>query len=206
MDPRSKDFRVPTLDSFKQPSLVPKRNLQAAVVKVPSVVVLTALCKPKLFIGQNMNLISKTLVLAAVAISAATASAQDRGTKEEAKALADAAYDHAKKIGAAQALKDFSVKGGAWTKKDLYVFVIDYKGTMQAHGANAKLIGTEQTELKDQNGKLFVAEMIQVTQAKGYGWVDYVWPHPISKKLEDKTSYVRKMADFDGFLGVGVYR
>ena len=42
--------------------------------------------------------------------------------------------------------------------------------------------------------------------AKGGGWVDYDWPHPQTKKVEAKTSYVLRFSNIDAFVGVGVYR
>jgi hypothetical protein len=38
------------------------------------------------------------------------------------------------------------------------------------------------------------------------GWVDYQWPHPDTKKIESKSTYVRKLANYDGWVGVGILR
>jgi cytochrome c len=145
-----------------------------------------------------------TLLLAsAVSLSAV---AEERGTKEEAKTMADSAVEHVKKVGPEQAFKDFNTDKAKWTKKDLYVFAFDMKGLCLAHGANEKLVGKNLDELKDQNGKLFVREMATLATGKGVGWVDYEWAHPQTKKVEDKTSYVRKLANYDGYVGVGFFR
>jgi hypothetical protein len=32
------------------------------------------------------------------------------------------------------------------------------------------------------------------------------WPHPQSKKLEDKSTYVRNLVTYDGWVGVGIYK
>lgn len=136
----------------------------------------------------------------------ATAGAQEFGTREEAKAMVDAAVEHVKKVGPDAAFKDFSDKSNkAWQKKDLYVFAYTMEGVNVGHGANDKLIGKNLIELKDPNGKALIKEL-RDTAAKGGGWVDYEWPHPQTKKVESKTSYVRKLLNFDGFVGVGVYR
>ena len=73
------------------------------------------------------------------------------------------------------------------------------------HGANDKLVGKNLIELKDPNGKPLIQELRDVAR-KGGGWVDYDWPHPQTKKIESKASYVRKLQNYDGFVGVGVYR
>ena len=80
--------------------------------------------------------------------------AQERGTREEAKAMVDAGIEHVKKVGPDQAFKDFSDKSNKdWQKKDLYIFAYTMEGVNVAHGANAKLIGKNLIELKDPNGK-----------------------------------------------------
>jgi cytochrome c len=133
-----------------------------------------------------------------------TAAAEDRGTKEEAKAMVDAAFDHMKKVGADKALKDFTTDK-AWAKKDLYVFVMDSKGFFTAHGANEKLVGRDMSNMKDPNGKAIFPAMMEQA-AKGSGWVDYDWAHPQTKKVEGKSSYVRKTPSGDSVVGVGIYR
>lgn len=133
--------------------------------------------------------------------------AQDRGSREEAKAMVEAAIGHIGKAGADQAFKDFADKGNAaWHKKDLYVFVIRKDGTMLSHGANEKLVGKNQTPLKDPNGKAFVQEMLEVTKKAEGGWVEYDWASPTTRKIEGKASFVKPAASIDAFVGVGVYR
>ena len=145
-----------------------------------------------------------TLVLAGFVSFGAMA--QDHGTKDEAKAMANAALAHIKKVGNDQAFKDFTSDKANWTKKDLYVFTMDMKGVVLAHGANEKLVGKNLIELKDQNGKAFAREFVEVGTSKGEGWVDYDWAHPVSKKVEGKTSFVKRIPGFDGFVAVGAYR
>ena len=132
--------------------------------------------------------------------------AQEFGTRDEAKAMVDAAVEHVKKVGPDQAFKDFTNKENkAWQKKDLYVFAYNSEGVNVAHGTNDKLVGKNLIELKDPNGKPLIQEL-RDTAKKGGGWVEYDWPHPQSKKIESKVSYTRMMTNFDGFVGVGVYR
>ena len=38
----------------------------------------------------------------------------------------------------------------------------------------------------------------------GEGWVDYKWPNPTTKKVEGKSSYVKKVGDL--IIGVGIYK
>ncbi|HEU4623093.1 MAG TPA: cache domain-containing protein [Burkholderiaceae bacterium] len=132
--------------------------------------------------------------------------AEEHGSRDEAKAMVDAAVEHVKKVGPDQAFKDFSDKSNkTWQKKDLYVFAYNMDGVNMAHGANEGLVGKNLVDLKDSNGKPLVRELRE-TAAKGSGWVEYDWPHPQSKKVESKASYVRKLDNYNGFVGVGVYR
>lgn len=150
------------------------------------------------------------MLIVAVAVMAlsfvAVARAQDHGTKDEAKAMVDAAVEHAKKVGAEQAFKDFTSDKSAWTKKDLYVVAYDMTGTCVAQGDNAKLIGKNLIELKDPNGLKPIAELTKIVQGKGQGWLDYQWPHPQTKKIENKSTYVRKLPNYDGWVAVGIFR
>ena len=153
-----------------------------------------------------MTLFRSLMVLLVAVFLSVSAVAQDHGTKDEAKALVDAALAHIKKVGNEQSFKDFTSDKASWTKKDLYVFVMDAKGGTLAHGSNEKLVGKNMIDLKDQNGKLFMRELTDLSATKGEGWVDYDWAHPVSKKVEGKSTYVKRIPGFEGSVSVGVYR
>jgi len=155
-----------------------------------------------------MKFLSRFLVIGLMSLGflAGAARAEENGTRDEAKAMVDAAVDYVKKVGPEKAFKEFTDKENAtWHKKDLYVFAYNMDGLNVAHGANDKLVGKNLIELKDPNGKPLIKEL-RDTAAKGGGWVEYEWPHPQSKKIESKISYTRKLSNFEGFVGVGVYR
>ena len=152
-----------------------------------------------------MKFIRTLMTLLFAAVLSVSAIAQERGSKDEAKAMVAAALAHIKKVGNDQAFKDFTADKATWNKKDLYVITQDAKGGVLAHGANEKLVGKNLIDVKDQNGKHFVRELID-TGMKGEGWVDYDWSHPVSKKVEGKSSYVKRIPGFDGIVLVGVYR
>jgi signal transduction histidine kinase len=153
-----------------------------------------------------MNHLRRLTALTLIATCfALPAIAQDRGTKEEAKALVDAAFEHLKKVGSDKAYKDFSTDKATWTKKDLYVIAQDDKAVFLAHGTNEKLIGKDMSSAVDGNGKPLSAGL-QAMANNGGGWYDYDWPDPITKKMMGKSTYVRKPPAGGGFIGVGVYR
>lgn len=145
-------------------------------------------------------------VLFAAALLPLAATAQEHATRDEAKAMTDAAVAHVRKVGPEQAWKDFGDKANAeWHRKDLYVFAYATDGTCVAHGANDRLVGKNLIDMKDTNGKPLIRELRDAA-ARGGGWVEYEWPNPLTKKVESKASYARRLENFDGFLGVGVYR
>ena len=148
------------------------------------------------------RLMSAALVAGFMSVGA---HAQERGTKEEAVAMVEAAVAHVKKVGADKAYADFTADKAAWTKKDLYVFAFDMEGKTLAHGGNGALVGKSLANLKDASGKATVIEMGQLAKTKGSGWVDYQWAHPETKKVEMKSSYVTKTPGADSYVGVGIY-
>jgi signal transduction histidine kinase len=147
-------------------------------------------------------------VLAAAVLGAALlppAFAQDRATKDEARALNDAAVAHIKKVGIEQALRDFGSDRARWMPKDLYPFVMDFSGVMRFHISD-KMVGRNALDVKDSSGKEFGREMLATAKGKGSGWVDYEWAHPATRKVEDKTAFVQRVPGVEAFVGVGVYR
>jgi signal transduction histidine kinase len=134
-----------------------------------------------------------------------SASATDFGTKDEAVAMVKRVENMFAKDGADTTFNAVSDKATtSFHDRDLYPFVYDMSGNCVAHGARPALIGKNLVELKDQDGKYLIREMLELAKNPGSGWVNYKWPNPITNKIEDKTSYVEKMGDY--FVGVGVYR
>ena len=135
-----------------------------------------------------------------------TALAQVHGTADEAKTMATNAIAYIKAVGTAKAFADFTAQGGKWQDKDLYVFVVRYDGMTMAHGANKLLVGKNLIEMKDAGGNAFIREMIDLAKSKGSGWTDYLWTNPITKKIDHKSTYVIAIPNYDGFVGVGIYK
>jgi len=102
-------------------------------------------------------------------------------------------------------LAEFNKTDGEFIKGELYMFAYDFKGTNKALGSNPKIAGKNLYNLKDANGKMLIQELISIAKNKGEGWFDYKWSHPITKKITDKTSYIKKIND-DLFIGTGYYK
>ncbi|MFN6995035.1 MAG: cache domain-containing protein [Aquincola tertiaricarbonis] len=142
------------------------------------------------------------IVLAAVLTMSLTVNAADRGTKAEAKAMAQKAAALFKEKGK-DAFAVLNDKQGPFVDRDLYVAALDVSGTVVAHGANEKLVGKSLAQLKDADGKPFVQEIMAAVSANKPGWVDYRWVNAVSKEIEAKSSYVEVQGGH-GFM-VGAY-
>jgi signal transduction histidine kinase len=125
------------------------------------------------------------------------------GTAGEAKAMVEKAAAFMKANGKDKAFREFT-EGTTFKKNDLYIFVVDMNGVILAHGSNPKLVGKDMSSLKDAGGKLFIKEIIDEANAKGSGWTDYRWAHPVSKKIDLKSTYFQKANDV--IIGCGVYK
>lgn len=125
------------------------------------------------------------------------------GTAAEAEAMVKKAAAYLKENGKEKALKEFT-DGTRFKKDDLYIFALDPKGLTIAHGGNPKLVGKDMIGLKDASGKLFIKEIVDGANSKGSGWADYKWTNPVTKKIEDKSTYFMKVDDV--ILGCGIYK
>jgi len=124
--------------------------------------------------------------------------------KEDAKDWVTKAVDFYKAAGKRIALAEFTNPGGRFVKDELYIFVLNPKGTMLAHGVNERFVGEEFADLKDTEGKSFIKEILDTANTKGSGWVEYKWHHPTSKLVLPKTLYFEKVADL--IICSGVYK
>jgi len=156
-----------------------------------------------------MTTIHRVLVLAAALLTTPDAGqAAARGSsKEEARAMVEKAARWARERGREQTLAEITRAGtnksGAFIHGDLYVFAYDFRGVCVAHGANPKLVGRNLWDLVDADGKYLIRGLTETARV-GSGWYRYKWSNPLTKKIEDKLAYVKKV-DEELWLGSGVY-
>jgi len=147
----------------------------------------------------------KTLCLSLMVglFAANIAHADQFGTRDEAKALAEKAVAFIKAEGKDKAIAEFGNPQGKFIDRDLYIVLYAADGMRLAHPHNPKLVGKSAAEAKDFDGKPYGQELID-TAKKGSGWVDYKFTDPTTKKLEDKSAYVLSAGDL--FVVCGVYK
>jgi len=123
---------------------------------------------------------------------------------EEAKQFVKKAIEFYKKAGKAIALAEYTNPKGPFIESDMYVFVLNLKGTMLAHGVNEKYIGHDFIDVKDSDGRSFIREIVEVGNTKGLGFVDYKWYNPLTKEDLQKHVYFEKVDDV--IICSGVYK
>lgn len=121
---------------------------------------------------------------------------------QRAESLLQRAAAHLRTHGA-RALADFSV-GGKFVDGDLYVYVLDTEGVLQASGgASYHLIGRNILDYRDPDGKLLFAEILDGAHKYGRGLIHYRWLNPQHGTVERKAAYYQAV---DGHIvAVGYY-
>ncbi len=104
-----------------------------------------------------------------------------------------------KEVGPETAIKDFNDPKGGYIDHDLFVIVYDPNATIMT-GVPA-LIGKNARSLTDVTGKEFGKDIIDAAHNKDGSWVEYHMTNPTTKKVELKSSYIRKFGDYVVFVG-----
>jgi len=115
--------------------------------------------------------------------------------RELAKDWVDNAISFYKAAGKRIALAEFTNPNGMFVQGEMYIYALNLKGTMMAHGKNEKWVGEDFSELTDSDGKKFIKEIIEAAAKEGKGWVEYKWSHPVSKQWLPKIAYFEKVDD-----------
>jgi cytochrome c len=112
---------------------------------------------------------------------------------KDAKRWVENAVAFYKASGKRIALAEYTNPSGKFVQDDMYIFVLNPKGTMLAHGVNEKFIGEEFIDLEDHEGRHFIKEILDTANAQGSGWVEYKWYNPITKEVLPKKVYFKKI-------------
>jgi len=142
--------------------------------------------------------------LALLVGAALPAISAEKATKAEATAIVAKAVAYVKSAGPEKAYAEFSVKGGKWTDRDLYVVVYGLDGKVLAHGSNAKLIGKMLIDAQDVDGVYYVKDRVNLAKTKGTFWQDYKFVNPTTKKIQPKQMYCERVGETAVCAGVYV--
>jgi cytochrome c len=149
------------------------------------------------------------LAFSFVFISFCAFAAGETPTKNDAKALVKQAVAYAKENGREKFFNEVRSPKGKFhfqegTKKGLYIFVYDEKGTVLAHGVRLELTGKNRWNDKDPDGKYWIRDWTELVKKSGSGWISYKEFNPADKnQIMDKSSFVELV---DGMvIGCGIY-
>jgi signal transduction histidine kinase len=101
------------------------------------------------------------------------------------------------------ALAEYTNPNGQFVKDEMYIYALNPRGTMLAHGVNEKFVGEEFIDIKDYDGKEFIKEIVDTANREGSGWVTYKWYNPVTKEVLPKTVYFKKVDDL--IICSGIY-
>lgn len=127
-----------------------------------------------------------------------------KATIDDAKALVEKTEAYYQTNGKEKTLQELNNPKGEFVKGELYVFAYDAAGTVIAHPVNAKLVGTNTLEVPDVDGKFWRKEAMEKVKKDGTAVVDYKFKNPTSGKVEQKTTFFKKVGDI--ILGCGTYK
>lgn len=135
----------------------------------------------------------------------ATAWAADKGSADEAVAMVKKAAAMIKSEGKEKTFAAIADPANTtFHDRDLYIYVYDLNGNTLAHGNNPKMVGKNLIKLTDNEGKPMIKDMVELAKTKGKGWVEFKWPNPVTKAVEQKAGYIEKVDDM--LVGSGIYK
>ena len=92
-----------------------------------------------------------------------------------------------------EALARISDCHGPFIEGRRYIFALDMDGKLIAHPYWQQLVGHNLAGLRDSEGRAFVKKVISTANKRGYGYTDYNWPLPNSKKELLKTLFFERV-------------
>jgi cytochrome c len=95
---------------------------------------------------------------------------------------------------------------GEFRGGEIYVNVIDTNGTWLVYPPNPRNEGKSALNVRDQNGKMIVQEILKIGLELGEGWVEYQWLNPATNKIQPKLTYVKYVKDRSILIYIGIYK
>jgi diguanylate cyclase (GGDEF)-like protein len=91
-----------------------------------------------------------------------------------------------------------------YKEEDLYMFILDYDGTVLVH-PDKSLIGNTFYELDNKEGIIAHEAMMTVIKDTGEGFVEYKFNKKNSAIISKKVTYVKNIDKWNVYLGMGFY-
>ena len=122
--------------------------------------------------------------------------------KDDAQGIVKKAAESYKTAGKEKLVAAVNTPKGPYDKGELYVFLYDMSGTMVAHPTKPDLVGKNNYETPDEEGKLFRKEIVDNAKKGKSGWVEYKSKNPSTGKLETKAAYYEPVGDLIAIAGI----
>lgn len=151
-----------------------------------------------------MKTLFKLMLILSISLANFDGLAQERAKPEEAQAMVTKVIASIKSHGREQVFAEINSLQGQYRDRDLYITVLDLQGNELAHGANKRMQGINVLALKDEDGKPFVKERLELAKKQAQGWQDYKFVNPVTKKIELKTVYFERLGDL--VINCGAYK
>lgn len=105
----------------------------------------------------------------------------------------------------ASIIQDFTHNARFLDDESGYIFAGTFSGFNISHPVNLNIEGTSTIGLVDAFGKEIVAEMINLAQYTGFGFLEYDYENPATGLVEKKTSFVKAIPEISWYVGAGFY-
>jgi len=86
-----------------------------------------------------------------------------------------------------------------------YIFIYDFNGKVLSDPVQRQNVGKNLYTIQDSNGVKVIADLIEASQNKEGGFVEYQWLKPTTGKQSPKISYATSFKPWQWMLGTGVY-
>lgn len=127
-----------------------------------------------------------------------------QGTPEEAIKMVTRAMQHWQRTrDGGSFLREITDPAQGFFDRDMYVFVLDRRGTYLAFGGNRAKVGTLVQDIPGIDGQGLVDDIFQQAAIEP-GWVEYDITNPTTGRVQSKMSYVVQAGEFA--VGCGVYK
>ena len=126
-------------------------------------------------------------------------------TPEEAKAFSERAAAYIMQVGEAKAFADFTRPRRRLRRRaNSMCSAMTATASTRRTARNPLFVGKNLLHIKDPDGKEANFEIVKTGFEQGQGWVDFKWPNPMTKKIQQKSAYVIRTNDV--VCGVGYYK
>ena len=127
-----------------------------------------------------------------------------QGAPDEAVALVNRAMQHWQRSSSHEAfVRDITDPAQGYFDRDMYVFVLDRRGTYLSFGGNPAKVGTLVQDIPGIDGQGLVDDIFNQAAIEP-GWVEYDINNPTTGKVQSKMSFVMQADKLA--VGCGVYK